>query len=49
MSAPKGVLRVAALGDIHITKASQGTFQPLFSQINSTADVMLMCGDFTKR
>jgi Icc-related predicted phosphoesterase len=26
---------------------SQGTFQPLFMQISSAADVLLLCGDFT--
>jgi Icc-related predicted phosphoesterase len=40
-------LRVAALGDIHISKGSQGQFQPLFSKINSSADVLVLCGDFT--
>src|SRR4051812_29262927 len=40
-------LRVAAMGDLHVSKASQGTFQPLFNQISSTADVLLLCGDFT--
>jgi Icc-related predicted phosphoesterase len=40
-------LRIAAIGDIHISKSSQGTFHPLFTQINDTADVLLLCGDFT--
>jgi Icc-related predicted phosphoesterase len=40
-------LRIAAIGDIHISKSSQGAFHPLFTQINSTADVLLLCGDFT--
>ena len=40
-------LRIAALGDIHVTKHSQGSFQPLFSQIGHTADVLVLCGDFT--
>jgi Icc-related predicted phosphoesterase len=33
--------------DIHYTKTSQGTLQPLFAQITSTADVLLLCGDLT--
>jgi len=41
------MLRVAALGDIHVSKGSQGQFQPLFSQINNSADVLVLCGDFT--
>jgi len=40
-------LRIAAVGDIHVSKTSQGKFQSLFSQISSSADVLLLCGDFT--
>src|SRR3954469_18630521 len=40
-------LRIAAVGDIHVSKTSQGKFQPLFAQISSTADVLVLCGDFT--
>lgn len=40
-------LRIAAVGDIHVSKSSQGTFHPLFAQISQTADVFLLCGDFT--
>src|SRR5437762_7427976 len=40
-------LRIAAMGDLHVSKNSQGTFQPLFGQISETADVLALCGDFT--
>ena len=40
-------LRIAAVGDLHVSKNSQGTFQTLFSQISGAADVLLLCGDFT--
>jgi Icc-related predicted phosphoesterase len=40
-------LRIAAIGDIHVSKASQGVFHPLFSQISGSADVLVLCGDFT--
>jgi len=40
-------LRIAAIGDIHVSKSSQGKFQPLFAQISSSADVLVLCGDFT--
>ena len=40
-------LRIAAVGDIHVSKASQGAFHNLFAQVSETADVMLLCGDFT--
>jgi Icc-related predicted phosphoesterase len=38
---------VAALGDIHVAKNSQGALQPLFAQISASADVLVLCGDFT--
>lgn len=35
------------MGDIHVSKTSQGTFHAVFAQISHTADVLLICGDFT--
>jgi Icc-related predicted phosphoesterase len=46
-TSPRTHLRIAALGDLHVSKTSHGTFQPIFSQIGNTADVLLLCGDFT--
>jgi Icc-related predicted phosphoesterase len=43
----KDVVRVAAVGDFHCTRTSQGTFQPLFAQIADAADMLLMPGDLT--
>ena len=40
-------LRIAAIGDIHVSKNSVGKFQALFAQISSSADVLVLCGDFT--
>lgn len=40
-------VRIAAIGDIHCTKTSQGEFQPLFTEINQSADVLLLVGDLT--
>src|SRR4029079_959367 len=40
-------LRIAAMGDLHVQKSAQRAFQPLFTQINQSADVLLLCGDFT--
>lgn len=40
-------VRIAALGDLHCTKSSQGVFQPLFNQVSAAADVLLICGDLT--
>src|SRR4029078_13124573 len=40
-------VRVAAVGDLHCTKNSQGAFQPLFAAIREAADVLLIAGDLT--
>jgi Icc-related predicted phosphoesterase len=40
-------VRIAAVGDIHCTKTSQGQFQTLFAQASEMADVLLLCGDLT--
>lgn len=40
-------LRVAAVGDIHCSKTSQGAFQALFTAVTHSADVLVLCGDFT--
>jgi Icc-related predicted phosphoesterase len=41
----KKTVRVAAVGDLHCTKTSQGLLQPLFSQVAHSADILLLCGD----
>jgi Icc-related predicted phosphoesterase len=45
--AGKDGLRIAAIGDVHYGKASQGAFQTLFAEINESADVLVVCGDLT--
>src|SRR4029434_71792 len=47
MTLPRRQLRIAAIGDLHVSKSSQGAFHALFSQIGQTADVLALCGDFT--
>jgi Icc-related predicted phosphoesterase len=41
------VVRVAAVGDVHCGKASQGALQPLFARMAERADVVVLCGDLT--
>ncbi|HUR34588.1 MAG TPA: metallophosphoesterase [Vicinamibacterales bacterium] len=41
------IVRVAAVGDLHCTKTSQGSLQPLFAKIADTAEVLLLAGDLT--
>jgi len=38
-------VRLAAVGDIHYTPASQGTLQSLYAYIAENADIVLLCGD----
>ena len=46
--ATKELVRIAAVGDLHYGRATQaGSLQPLFSQINESADVFALCGDIT--
>ena len=47
MATANGVVRVAAVGDVHYGKASQGASLQLFTEINERADVLALCGDLT--
>lgn len=47
MAEGNGRVRVAAIADLHCPKVSEGVLQPLLSQVNETADVLLLCGDLT--
>ncbi len=40
-------MRLAAAGDLHVKKTSQGALQPLLAPVNDHADVLLLCGDLT--
>ena len=42
-----GVTRIAAVGDVHCKKNSQGTLLPLFKAIAESAHIMVLCGDLT--
>jgi Icc-related predicted phosphoesterase len=44
---PRQTVRIAAVGDLHCTKASQGVYQALFNQVSAAADVLALCGDLT--
>jgi Icc-related predicted phosphoesterase len=48
MAAPKDVVRIAAIADLHYSRtAAQGALQPLFTQITEEADVLILSGDLT--
>ena len=38
---------MAAVGDLHCGKDSQGALQPLFARVADAADVLVLCGDLT--
>jgi Icc-related predicted phosphoesterase len=45
-----GIVRIAAVGDIHLGRAAHGPpIQTLFAQVAERADVLALCGDLTDR
>jgi Icc-related predicted phosphoesterase len=40
-------LRIAAVGDLHVTTSTEGVLRPIFAQVNDRADVLVLCGDLT--
>jgi Icc-related predicted phosphoesterase len=47
MAGDNGVVRLAAVGDLHVTKDSHGVLQSVFAAVNERADVLMLCGDLT--
>lgn len=43
----RGPLRLAAVGDLHCARTSEGALQPLFGGLEARADVLALCGDLT--
>lgn len=46
---PNSKVRLAAVGDLHCREDHQGRFRQFVKQVNSTADLLLLCGDLTDR
>jgi Icc-related predicted phosphoesterase len=42
---PDGKVRIAALGDLHYHNGGDGKLRSLFTEISTTADILLLCGD----
>lgn len=40
-------LRLAAVGDLHCTRKSEGAYRGMFNHISNESDVLLLCGDLT--
>src|SRR5688572_20788421 len=47
MNARSDPLTLAAIGDLHVTEASEHRYRDLFAEISETADVLALCGDLT--
>ena len=47
MATKGGKLRVAAIGDLHVTEDSSAPYRELFAEISASADVLVLCGDLT--
>ena len=40
-------MRIAAIADLHCTSESTGVLRPILEQVETRADVLLLCGDLT--
>jgi Icc-related predicted phosphoesterase len=47
MPVTPGIVRIAAMSDLHVSKTGQGALTSVFGQISERADVLVMCGDLT--
>jgi len=47
MPTTPGIVRIAAMSDVHVSKTSQGALTSVFAQVSERADVLVMCGDLT--
>jgi Icc-related predicted phosphoesterase len=47
MSASPDRIRLAAIGDLHVTETSQHLYRDMFREISEAADVLALCGDLT--
>jgi Icc-related predicted phosphoesterase len=45
MATRNEIVRVAAVGDIHVSRSAQPRLQNLFAQVAERADVLVLCGD----
>lgn len=43
------MIRIAAVGDLHIGEEARGRFRPAFAELAGTADLLLIAGDLTRR
>src|SRR5688572_551291 len=46
-SAAPRPIKLAAMGDLHVTEASEHRYRDIFAEISEVADVLVLCGDLT--
>lgn len=47
MNGASETIRLAAIGDLHVTETSEHRYRDLFAEISEAADVLALCGDLT--
>lgn len=47
MSQSIETIRLAAIGDLHVTEESEHRYHDLFAEISDKADILALCGDLT--
>src|SRR5687768_16643331 len=47
MSDTSELVRLAAIGDLHVTEEAEHRYRELFVEISDNADVLALCGDLT--
>jgi Icc-related predicted phosphoesterase len=47
MSRSSDTITLAAIGDLHVTEASEHRYRDMFVEISGAADVLALCGDLT--
>lgn len=47
MPTTTGVVRIAAMSDIHVGRTGQGSLTPVFAQVSERADILVITGDLT--
>ena len=46
-AAAPATITLAAMGDLHVTEASEHRYRDIFTEISAVADVLVLCGDLT--
>ena len=47
MTEPKGVLKIAAIADLHVKEDGASSYKELFGEMSAVADVIVVAGDLT--